>query len=294
MPRKVTKSSNNIEKNCTKCGKTKKIAKDFYKNRDHVEGHFCDNWCRSCCLSYITNQESLKVYCKENLRLFSEELWEQVQPLAIQRLEKDEGYINASIKEKQEILANRTITSYLQQQSQSQYYHYNGNMKSQIESDIQGNEISNNFTEKVYSKKWRGHYTQQNLDYLEDYYACLQRDFKIDNKNHEDYAMKASKSSLMADKAYEDWMNGKGTEKAYRDAQTAFDTVCQSAKFSEKTRSYTDSNGMGSLGEITKRLEIDGFLQKKIKFEKDDVDSIIEDFRWILASIGVDASGEQI
>lgn len=292
MPRKV-KSLNNIEKVCTKCGKTKKIAKDFYKNRDHAEGHFCDNWCRSCVASYVVDKDSLEIYCQENLRKFSEELWEQVQPLAIQRLERDEAYINASTKEKQEMLANRTIISYLQQQSQSQYYHYTGNMKSQNENTIQDEKSSNNTAEKIYSKKWRGTYTQQDLDYLEDYYAGLQRDFKIDNKNHEDYAIKASKSSLMADKAYEDWMSGKGTEKAYRDAQTAFDTVCQSAKFSEKTRSYTDNNGMGSLGEITKRLEIDGFLQKKIKFEKDDVDSIIEDFRWILASIGVDANGEQ-
>jgi hypothetical protein len=105
--------------------------------------------------------------------------------------------------------------------------------------------------------------------------------------------MKTAKTSLMVEKTYEAWISGTGTEKVYRDAQSAFDTISQSAKFSEKTRSYTDNNGMGSLGEIIRRLEIDGFLQKKIEFEKDDVDSIIEDFRWILASIGVDTSGEQ-
>lgn len=290
MASRVAKSLNNIDKQCTKCGKSKKIAKDFYMNRDHTSGNMTDNWCRECAVSYCVDKESLQIYCQENLRKFNEELWENVNSLAIQKFDKDEKYINTSTKEKQEMLIKRTIAGYFSQQSQSQYYYYLGGTFQEIKD---ADQMNVNPEEKVYSKKWRGHYTQQDLDYLEDYYAGLLRDFKIDNKNHEDYAMKASKSSLMADKAYEDWINGKGNEKAYRDAQTAFDTVCQSAKFSEKTRSYTDNNGMGSLGEITKRLEIDGFLQKKIKFEKDDVDSIIEDFRWILASIGVDTSGEQ-
>jgi hypothetical protein len=283
-----------ISKECGRCHKKQKISGSFYTHRDFKESQYSDLWCKKCVKSFVQDKETLMGYCDANYREFSEELWEWANRFTLEKLEQDERYTSLNTIEKQDMLTKRILNEYFRSMGKTQYYRFkvdnNNNInQSQIETINQLNDPE----KKIYSKKWRGHYTQQDLDYLEDYYAGLQRDFKIDNKNHEDYAMKTAKTSLMAEKAYEDWINGKGSEKAYRDAQGAFDTVSQSAKFSEKTRSYTDNNGMGSLGEITKRLEIDGFLQKKIKFEKDDVDSIIEDFRWILASIGVDTSGEQ-
>lgn len=289
--------ADNISKKCTKCGKSKKIVKNFYMNRQHVAGNMADNWCRNCVNEYISDKETLLTYCSENLRKFSEELWTYANQTAVQKLVSDENYVKADTKTKQELVAKKTIALYIQQQSQTQYYQYipkeiddNNISDDEISSD---DKLDNTKKERLHSVRWRGNYTAEELEYLEDYFAKLQRDFKIDNINHEDYAIKAAKSSLMADKSYEAWISHKGTEKAYREAQAAFDTICQSAKFSEKTRSYNDNNGMGSLGEIIRRLETDGFMQKKIEFEKDDVDSIIDDFRWILASIGVDNSGEE-
>jgi hypothetical protein len=282
----------NISKECGLCHEKKKISGNFYTHRDFKESQYSDIWCIKCVKDFVKDKETLMEYANANYREFSEDLWDWTNKYALEKLEQDEKYQSLNTTGKQDMLTKRILNEYFKSMGKTQYYR----VITKLDNDIQENKSNHenkNPEEKIYSKKWRGHYTQQDLDYLEDYYAGLQRDFKIDNKNHEDYAIKASKSSLMADKAYEDWMSGKGSEKAYRDAQTAFDTVCQSAKFSEKTRSYTDNNGMGSLGEITKRLEVDGFLQKKIKFEKDDVDSIIEDFRWILASIGVDTNGDQ-
>lgn len=282
-----------ISKECTRCRKKQKISGNFYTHRDFRESQYSDPWCKKCARKFVVDKDSLIEYCKANYRVFSEELWEWANANAIKNLESNEDFFNSDTTGKQELLNKKVLAFYFQQMNQTQYYRIASNSSTSQDLLCKKNQSIKNSEEKTYSKKWRGYYTQQDLDYLEDYYSGLLRDFKIDNKNHEDYAKKAAKSSLMADKAYENWINGKGTEKAYRDAQTAFDTVCQSAKFSEKTRSYNDNSGMGSLGEIIKRLEVDGFFQKKIKFEKDDVDSIIEDFRWILASIGVDASGEQ-
>lgn len=163
----VSKSSDNISKNCTKCGKSKKIAKDFYMNRDHVSGNLTDNWCRKCVRYYCVDKESLQTYCQENLRKFNEELWDQVNPLAIQRLEKDEVYINANSKEKQKMITERTITNYLQQQSQSQYYQYLVSNNSDY-TDKDTNTAKSPNSVLVYDTFWDGEYTQVEIDEMND------------------------------------------------------------------------------------------------------------------------------
>ena len=56
-----------------------------------------------------------------------------------------------------------------------------------------------------------GKYTQKDIDYLNKYYAGLERDYKIITENHRDYARKIAKASLQMDKAFDydkDLMDG--------------------------------------------------------------------------------------
>jgi hypothetical protein len=132
-----------------------------------------------------------------------------------------------------------------------------------------------------------GEYTLSDIKYLENYFKGLQRDFKIENEAYIDYAKKVCKASLAMDKAFSDLLIDKpGAKERYMTCQKIFDGLSQSAKFAEKTRSENDTVGLGSLGEVIKTLEYQGFLQKKITFPKDEIDNIINDFRWILTSIG--------
>lgn len=130
--------------------------------------------------------------------------------------------------------------------------------------------------EKIYSKKWRGEYTQDDIDYLDDYYAQLEKDYKIVTANHKDYAKKIAKASLQMDKTFDEMANGiKGAEARYKSAREAFDTLSKSAKFSESTRSASDI-GLGSFSQIVEKVEQHNWIPEHIPVEKDDIDQLID------------------
>jgi hypothetical protein len=128
----------------------------------------------------------------------------------------------------------------------------------------------------IYSKRWRGNYTQTDLDYLENYYNGLDRDYKISTENHRDYARKIAKASLQMDKCFEDMMAGvSGADTRYKNARETFDNLCKSAKFSESTRSLNDV-GLSSFSIITDRVEAHNWIPEHIPIEKDEIDKMLE------------------
>lgn len=286
------------KKLCHKCNKEVPL-KNFYMNKENKNEMFRDCWCKDCFYNYVHDEDSLREYFFFNNRVFPEQRWTEIFQLTKKVIEQSNEYkdcrdidkINKAIFQK----VTKQVARYM---SLSNWYQFVDNIGDNIQTQRSYNQnetdINNENEEKQHNAIWHGNYTKSELKYLEYYFNGLERDFKLSTSSYIDYARKVAKASLGMDKAFSDVLDGKaGSDKKYKDCKDIFDALSQSAKFSEKTRSENDSAGFGSLGEITKRLEIDGFLQKKITFEKDDVDSIIEDFRWILASIGVDTNGEQ-
>lgn len=128
----------------------------------------------------------------------------------------------------------------------------------------------------IYSKKWRGLYTQDDLDALDEYYAGLERDYKIITENHKDYAKKIAKASLMMDKAYEDVLAGvPKAEEKYDKLKGVFDSLCKSAKFSEDKRSINDV-GISSFSIITARVAEHNWIPEHTPLEKDDIDKLLD------------------
>lgn len=140
-------------------------------------------------------------------------------------------------------------------------------------------------TKLVYSSFWRGSYTQEDLDYLDNYLKQLKDDFKIITINHKDYAKKIAKTSLLMDKAYEDILNGvSGAEKRYNDLQKTFDTLSKSAQFSENTRGANDVS-LGGFGVVFDKVEQRTWIPKHVPLEKDDYDKLIDAFSTINKSV---------
>lgn len=137
----------------------------------------------------------------------------------------------------------------------------------------------------AYSKKWRGTYTQEDLDYLEEYYAGLERDYKIVTENHRDYARKIAKASLMMDRAYEEVLDGvPKAEEKYDKFKTIFDSLCKSAKFSEDKRSINDV-GISSFSVITARVAEHNWIPEHHPLEKDDIDQLLDYLSTITKSL---------
>lgn len=138
---------------------------------------------------------------------------------------------------------------------------------------------------KIYSQKWRGEYTQEDIDYLDNYYLGLERDYKIVTENHRDYAKKIAKASLQMDKTFDDMMNNvAGADAKYKAAREAFDTLSKSAKFSESTRSVNDV-GASSFSKVCAMVESHNWIPEYHPMEKDTVDELIDYLSTITKSL---------
>lgn len=128
----------------------------------------------------------------------------------------------------------------------------------------------------IWSDEWKGNYTESDLQYLNSYYAGLERDYKIITENHRDYARKIAKASLQMDRTFDDMMNGvEGADKKYDNATKAFDTLSKSAKFSESTRSVNDV-GISSFSKITEMVENHNWIPEHKPIEKDEIDKLLD------------------
>lgn len=286
-------------KKCPGCGHTKKL-KDFYTNREYKDGNGYDLNCKICSKETAKDLPGLIKYCHDNHRQFSESLWETSQKTMIEKYKNDFDYNSLDEKQRELFLIEKSINNYFGKQNNGQYYVFvkdNTEIPKEVTVKVYEDKVENigvpiedeveiEEEKKTYSKEWGGTYTSSQLEYLDSYYKDSLSDFNIVTRNHRDYARKIAKASLIMDEEFDKMING-DTEagKRYKEAKAIFDTLSNSAKFSEKTRSNNDVAGLGSLSEIVARLEQTGFLQKKIEFEDDDIDKINKDLRNILNSM---------
>ncbi len=139
--------------------------------------------------------------------------------------------------------------------------------------------------ELIYDDKWMGKYSQKDIDYLNSYYAGLERDYKIITENHRDYARKIAKASLQMDKAFDNMINGiEGADTKYKNAREAFDTLSKSAKFSESTRSVNDV-GISSFSKVAAMVEAHNWIPEHKPLKKDTIDEMIDYLSTITKSL---------
>jgi len=278
-------------KQCISCHKTKKVS-NFYIHRDNKPGYGLDNSCRDCSRKMSVTLAGLKEYCNLNSRVFDNDLFKIATESATKKYENDIEFNSLSEEKRESFLFTKIRNIYFSQQSQTQFYKYIDDEESPtlLEKDIEdGAEYieKEDREKKIHSTEWQGMYTRVQLDYLQSYFSDSFGDFTIVTRNHRDYLYKIAKASLAMDEAFNDMLNGiSGAEKRYAAAKTVFDTLSQSAKFSEKTRSANDVAGLSSLSEVVKQLEKTGFLQKNRVYKKDDIDKIGDNFRHTITSVG--------
>jgi len=135
----------------------------------------------------------------------------------------------------------------------------------------------------IHSPEWMGNYTQEDLDYLEDYLTSLRKDFKIVTKNHMDYAQKIAKASLAMDRAYEDMLNG-GSDSKYKMMKEIFDSLSKSAQFAESGRGLNDIS-LGSFGVVFDKVEKRMFVPEHVPDDRDMYDKLLDQFANINKSL---------
>ena len=301
------------KKFCPICEKDKPIATGFYKSSSpmfSVDG--CVPVCIGCVKDYCVNEDGTinKKRLKVMLQRLDKPLYYDDLDSAYTQYRTEHGYLSDDevARQGKDIIGLyfKNINSLRQNKNKSfhdseidGFIHQNSNTaKADKEKLIEkyGSEIIDNDSTEVeidicesepliYDGKWLGRYTQKDIDYLNNYYAGLERDYKIITENHRDYARKIAKASLQMDKAFDEMINGvDGADARYKNAREAFDTLSKSAKFSESTRSVNDV-GISSFSKVAAMVEAHNWIPEHKPLKKDTIDEMIDYLSTITKSL---------
>lgn len=311
MPRKIKKKTNSDKfvaneqkgkKICTYCGKEKQILQ-FYSNTSPLFSlDKRDPICKDCIKKTVVDYETGKIneleldkilrtldrpYFKDTLESSRNQFAKEHPDIADMYVDNFGDKILGLYFKNIQLRQNRHLR-YANSEATG-YMHDNSNINiSEREKilrkygDIKNGKYDQKLNEKyeseeiVFSKEWRGTYTKADLEYLDNYYKGLQRDYKIITENHRDYAKKIAKASLHMDKCFDEMMSGvAGADAKYKQARESFDSLSKSAKFSESTRSVNDI-GISSFSKITSMVEAHQWIPEHKPVEKDDIDKMID------------------
>lgn len=288
---KVRKTNKKPTKMCLKCG----VARDlnnYYANRDWADQLGKDVWCKECVNRCLTKENVIE-YFWENHREWSERIWETAQAKATKIANVNATYIKAG--EDRKVMLLERLTAQQVPTVMQMYYKYVENGKDgrsiTFREAIENGEvdITPEAIDKIFSKEFNGWFSNQDLEYLENYYRKLEDEFTFDNESIRDYARKVCKASLQADKAQDNYAAGKVSFADVKDALAQFDMLSKSANFAACKRKPGDTSGMTSWAELTLKLESTGHtMQRRIEWPKDDVDKTIAEFGHIVEALSLD------
>ena len=271
---------------CSKCGKKKKID-SFYTNKMNKSQNGRDFWCKEDVHKFVKDKETLQVYCLDNQRVFSEELWSDCSIKTENKYSGNPEYNSLSEEKRLEFAIQKTLNGYYSRQNQQQYYTFIFKEGQFVEDDIENEDVeieqeyddSPDLNKKKYSVKWGGDFTIEDLEYLERQYKSAKDDYDLKTTNDSEYAQNVAVAGLIVRKARSAYLNGvTGADKRWKEAVSSYDSLCTSAKFNQKTRTENSNSGLGSFGETFKRLEEMGFEAKPVIFPKDSIDVILEEY----------------
>lgn len=254
---------------CLKCHKEKVAsAPNFYENRNPLFDSIKLEICKECILSFIGEENSQGRLDRIYLVLSMLD-----RPFLLHKWKDCEGKWAKYITQLSSLPQNRRLT----------FKDSDFGLAANVISNI--GDIDPNNDEKIYNAKWMGDYTQVDIEYLENYYAGLDRDFKIVTTNHKDYAKKIAKASLHMDRMFQDMLNGvTGADKKYKDAKEVFDTLSKSAQFSESQRGQNDA-GLGCFGVTFDQVEQNKWIPKHTPLDEDAYDKMLKQFSSIKDSV---------
>lgn len=280
-------------KMCLKCQKIKPLT-EFYKNAAWTEQNGVDIYCKECVRDMCYDKETIRQYCWENGRAYSEPMWETAQKRSKRLLINNAEWLSdkTSKKRKEEIENKYICGQFFLVMGMAPFYSFrdptdeDGNIRDfnpdSQDGMIVGTEDGDVMLDegpKMYSATWNGMYTKREIEYLDGYYKRLEDEFVLDDVNIQDYSRKCAKSSLLADAKYNDYRAGKCSLKEWQDAQSAFDSMSKSAAFTAAQKKDKNSSSDAVLCKIIEDIEMhhQASITNK-KFDPDDIDMILEDF----------------
>lgn len=279
---------------CIHCGQTKPLS-NFYANRDWHENGSKDAWCKQC-IAKIRTKDEMRRYFWENNRMWKENVWENAMKQGELEAVKSTIYQKSNEDRRKILLESIACNIVPSLMKQAQNYKYeehtkDANVNNYDEAKETGRIVDKPQDKnlKVYNEFFNGDFKPSEIEYLENYYHGLEQDFELSDMSLRDNAKKLAKASLLVDKVQNDYMAARCSLQDVKDAIAQYDLLMKTGNFAACKRKPGDKGGMGSWAEICYQLETTGHtMQRKIEWEPDDVDKTIQEFKYIVESLGLD------
>ena len=280
---------------CIHCGQTKPLP-NFLSNKDWIENGGRDAWCKQC-IAKIRTKDDMRRYFWENNRMWKENVWENAIKQAELEAAKSTVYQKSNEDRRAVLLESIACPIMPKLFKMSQNYKYEEHKKDVTTNNYDEAKENGKIVEfdtrkpvdrnlKVYDEFFNGEFKPAELEYLENFYHGLERDFDLSDTALIDTAKKVAKAALMQDKVQNDYMAGRCSQQDVKDATAIFDLLMKTGNFAACKRKPGDKNTLNNWAETTMYCETHGYpCIKKIEWEKDVVDMAIESLNYIVESI---------
>ena len=281
-------------KMCLHCHQVRNLT-DFYSNRDWIDQAGKDIWCKHC-IGKIQTKDGMREYFFENNRQWDERIWANAEKKAKLQASKNQVFMKSD-EDRQKVILEALTCQHVPAIMQL-HYSYVDNTQNIHENTYEEAKENGSVVElasrrdpniKTHNTFFNGDFTPAELEYLEEYYKGLEQDFELTDTSLRDNAKKLAKAALTADKAQNNYLANKCSIQDLNVAISQYDLLMKTGNFAACKRKPGDKGGMGSWSELTYYLESNGHpCTRKIEWPKDDVDKTIDEFRYIVESLGLD------
>lgn len=280
----------NIERpsqTCKKCG-VKKDLNEYYTNTKWEDNNTKDCWCKECVKS-LTTKEEIRKYFWENNRAWDEKIWTAAKDSASKIVLNNAIYKKADSAQQALILEKLTSEQVSVLMNKPAYYKFESHDNKPYEEAKNDGQICDTVDEgvRIYNKEWNGYYTNNELEFLNNFYDQICEEREIESFTERLYVRNWAKSALTFDKAQDALNKGEGAPEDVQKAAAVMDTVAKTGQLAPKKKEDRGES-MTSVAEISLYLIQHGYpMTRKIEWPEDQVDAVMKDFAHLPVALGL-------
>lgn len=249
-----------LTQKCSNCGQDKILEGNYIKNINNKTGY--DLWCSKCRKKLVIDEQSLKEYCRENNRGYSQDLFKQVLKLAEDKLNKKNKI--EKINNFDELLIKSAINLYFSKMNLI------GNEGQKIK-DKNKSKYNIKVTEQQLTQ-WGDGFEPFEYQQLENYYTDLLGYFEIENPVHKNLVKLGAMNAVLAEKALRE-----GRIAEYHKLQQAYSSILGDSRLKPSQKNAADGTALATVCQWVEKVElIDGKIPQFEITEPDKIDQEIE------------------
>lgn len=251
--------------------------------------------------THCIDMDTMREYCWYNNRTWSDDAWERAKKVAMYTLANDSMYLSSDDTRRAQMLNEATCMRFYSSMNMVHVYRYTPNItedgayKEYNPNSVAGtlrkpdDDAEPDDEDLLYSAKWNGMYRRREIEWLDAKYENYMAQHNLDTEHLQDAAKKQCALALIADDVMQRYRNGGATLDDVNKVMKMYDDSAKSNMFAACKRKPGEAEGATSFSEMAAKLQSSGKIEAvKIKWAKDAVDAMLDEYYGLAAKMGRD------